>query len=540
VARFADLAGGPGQQPPPPAAGQPPATAGELHPYVAKLLGDECAAVRGTLEGGRNSRLREAALKVGHWVPAYLTFEQAEAALTEAGRTSGLPDWEVERVVLRGLAAGMSEPRTVPATPAATVIEDPTLGGPSAGGYRIRFTWACDIKPRLVRWLWPGLVPQGELTLLAGRGGEGKSTLTLKIAAMASRGELPSGPSEPINVGVVATEDDWSTTIVPRLIVAGADMAHVGRIDRWYDVDGVDAPPVFPTDLQSVEAEIVGRDIRLLILDPAASSLATTDLGRMGKVRAALGPLIGMLHRTGCTAIGLHHFRKGGGKAADLVSESHAFRDIVRCLLLLVAEPDTGRRVVTVDKINSGQPGRSFEFEVASRPFTIEGETAEYPVAGDLGPTDMSVQDLIDRSTSDPDRDDAEAFIVDYLTERGGEAPAGEVIKAGRAAGLSDQTVKDARRRCRNPRITTHKADLRGGWLWGFAKVAETAQGGEDGTPRAHMPPSPPSPPSGAKEPRLCSGCGAEPVAPFGVLCPACRDLIDPRATGRMTRDEDQ
>jgi hypothetical protein len=40
---------------------------------------------------------------------------------------------------------------------------------------------AADVQPERVRWLWPGRVPFGKLTVLDGDPGLGKSTFTIDL-----------------------------------------------------------------------------------------------------------------------------------------------------------------------------------------------------------------------------------------------------------------------------------------------------------------------------------------------------------------------
>jgi len=70
---------------------------------------------------------------------------------------------------------------------------------------------------------------------------------------------------------------------------------------------------------------------------------------------------------------------------------------------------------------------------------------------------------LADRGDGDdePGGNPAAAFIFDYLMRNnvGGEAPAGDVLKAGKAAGFSDNDLKHARSRSRAPRIVYRDPD---------------------------------------------------------------------------------
>ena len=50
------------------------------------------------------------------------------------------------------------------------------------------WTSLADVAPEPVRWLWPGLLPAGKLTVLAGDPGTGKSFLALDWAARVSAG----------------------------------------------------------------------------------------------------------------------------------------------------------------------------------------------------------------------------------------------------------------------------------------------------------------------------------------------------------------
>ena len=83
-----------------------------------------------------------------------------------------------------------------------------------------------DVPAEPVRWLWPGRIPLGKLTVLDGDPGMGKSTVTLTIAAKVSTGSpFPDGARpEPADVILLSAEDEIADTIRPRLEAAGADL----------------------------------------------------------------------------------------------------------------------------------------------------------------------------------------------------------------------------------------------------------------------------------------------------------------------------
>jgi putative DNA primase/helicase len=90
-----------------------------------------------------------------------------------------------------------------------------------------------EIKPETLKWLWPGRIPLGKLTLLIGDPGLGKSLVTIDIAARISRGSnFPDG--ERCEVGDViflSAEDDAADTIRPRLDAAGADVVRIHTLE---------------------------------------------------------------------------------------------------------------------------------------------------------------------------------------------------------------------------------------------------------------------------------------------------------------------
>ena len=86
---------------------------------------------------------------------------------------------------------------------------------------------AAEIEPKRIDFLWPGRLARGKHTAIAGEPGDGKSQLSVYIAATISRGgDWPCGEGRaPIgNTIILNAEDGADDTVVPRLIAAGADL----------------------------------------------------------------------------------------------------------------------------------------------------------------------------------------------------------------------------------------------------------------------------------------------------------------------------
>ncbi len=216
------------------------------------------------------------------------------------------------------------------ASPAVAVPAEPPVGGrmgnvadtpdpknDGAPGTRhsglLRLTAAADITPMSQSWLWHPYIPLGALTLLAGREQVGKSTCSLALAADVTQGRLAGEYlSRPRSVVVVATEDSWETTIVPRLMAAGADLTRVFKLSAVSSFDKDQEGVVnLPDDLTDFEHLITDNDIAFVVLDPLMSRLSDKlDTHRDGSVRRGLEPLVGVAQRTEAALLGLIHVNK--------------------------------------------------------------------------------------------------------------------------------------------------------------------------------------------------------------------------------------
>jgi AAA domain len=94
---------------------------------------------------------------------------------------------------------------------------------------------ATDLKPATQpRWLAKGRIQCAATNLLCGDEGIGKSLLWVWVVAAVTTGNaIPKfgiPEREPAQVLLVVTEDDWCSTVRPRLETAGADLGQVSVI----------------------------------------------------------------------------------------------------------------------------------------------------------------------------------------------------------------------------------------------------------------------------------------------------------------------
>lgn len=312
--------------------------------------------------------------------------------------------------------------------------------------------WASSIRPQRQVWLWENRIPAGTVSALAGRGGTGKTTYAVHLAAHITRGKLPGrhhGHPQPVLIW--SGEDAWGPVLVPRLIAAGADLTKIGKLSITSAVVDGEVTPQLPVDVGRLRRAITDSGAALVIIDPIASTM-TGDLHREADVRDALDPLARLAADTGAVVMFVRHFGKGPGHPSDKMSGSHAFRDAVRSVFLFAEDdhPDGHRIVVTQDKGNYAPPGNeSFAFRLDN--VTVPTDDGPVPVARvvDLGASDESVGDIINRATNRDDdtdaRTEAERWLEDYLTMQG-EVRSDEVKRNAAKAMIAERTLKRAMR----------------------------------------------------------------------------------------------
>jgi len=126
------------------------------------------------------------------------------------------------------------------------------------------------------------------------------------------------------------------------------------------------------------------------------------------------------------------------------------------------------------------------------------------------GESERSVYDVLRENRGDDEdrteQDEAAAWLVDHLAQQGGEANAGDAIKAATKHGFAKRTVQRARKRAG---VAAVKSGMSGGWLWSIDS-RRRHQGAEAAKPQPQtVAPSAPSVAPSEIEHDDCPDCGA-------------------------------
>jgi AAA domain len=328
-----------------------------------------------------------------------------------------------------------------------------TADGERSADSRADVVTLADIEVEPVRWLWPGRIPYGKLTVLEGDPGLGKSQLTLAIAAaVTTGGTLPGDAAhdahagEPGDVLLLTGEDGLRDTVRPRLEAANGDPARVHVLRGVPDPErpGQFQFPSLPEDVTHLLLEIRRRHIRLVIVDTL-----TTYLGgeynsfKDADVRRALAPLANVAETTGCAIVLVRHLTKQSrGRAITAGGGSIGIVGGARSCLLLAEDPDSPElRVLAVVKANLARKPDSLTL-------TIKEAPNGWPRVVWGGTSTHSADDLIAaRGEEGEDRapvEEARELLRQWLPP-GRLVPAKEVHRLGREAGISDKTLYRAK-----------------------------------------------------------------------------------------------
>lgn len=308
-----------------------------------------------------------------------------------------------------------------------------------------------DAERTSVHWLWPGRIPLGKITVMAGDPGLGKSFITLDIAARLSTGapwpDALDAPQTPRGVLLLSAEDDIGDTILPRLEAARADLARItvlrGIRSCLHDSS---TPFCLDRDLSELEAALDALPgVGLIVIDPVTAYVGGVDMNSNPEVRGLLAPLAAMAMRRSVAVLLVTHLNKGAGaKGMYRISGSLALPAAARAAMLVVRDAnDPARRLMLGTKLNVGRAADGMAYRIADGP---DGEAA---VHWEEGAVVMTADEAVRAEEAQPMEagavDEAAAFLRELLKD--GPVPAKQALEEAGQLGIAERTLSRARAR---------------------------------------------------------------------------------------------
>lgn len=335
----------------------------------------------------------------------------------------------------------------------------------------------CDLKPEAIDWIWPGWLAAGKLHILGGAPSTGKTTIGMSMAAIVTTGcSWPDGSYSPQgNVVIWSGEDDPADTLIPRLMLSGADLSRVYFVGDVTDGNGKRAfdPARDMKPLADKLAEI--GNVRLLIVDPIVSAIAG-DSHKNAEVRRGLQPLVDLAGTMRCALVGITHFSKGtGGRdPVERITGSLAFGALARVVLVAArhqAEGDDGetKRVLLRAKSNIGPDDGGFEYDLRQDELSDHPGVVSSFVQWGI-PVEGAARELL--ATADATGDDgdggtlsdAERFLSGLLFD--GPLPTKTIKADADGAGYSWATIRRAQKSLGIDARREGGLGKSGSWVW--------------------------------------------------------------------------
>ncbi len=341
-----------------------------------------------------------------------------------------------------------------------------------------------EVKPTPVTWVWPGRIPEGKVTLLVGHPGQGKSLLTLDIAARVSTGRgWPDNSEhfEPGNTILLSGEDDAEDTIVPRLLAAGADLDHISIFDgvncRDPETHAIKIElPALDRHMEAICEAVRKADARLLVIDPISSFVGHVDDHRNSELRGMLSTLAAMGRDTACAVLCVSHLRKAGGLAVHQAVGSLAYTAAARAVWCLArVREDPERRLLLPVKMNLAKDVGGLAFTLASDSWVSDGAPH---LVWEPDPVTMTADDVLNPDGRRPgpppvEREEACEWLSIALSK--GPREASDLFAEAEADGISKVTLKRAKAELA---IVTFKNGFQGPWTWSMPAPAKESPKG--------------------------------------------------------------
>jgi putative DNA primase/helicase len=366
--------------------GGPKAAFGKAVSFLQLFDGDEQALGRAFPDGeqGRTYDESRADFALANWC-SWLTGNDCPQ-IEEIMRKSALArdKWDKNRTYLRKFTIrkalckdedffNPNYPKAPTVAATGQVDAGTTPGAQSAPARRkLKIIKVSEVDSEPIDWAWEDWLPKSMLTLYAGMGGVGKSTVTLNIAAALSNGgKWPDGTDCPKGrVAIWSGEDVVKYTIRPRLEAMGANLDMIDVI-AGVEHPGSEQTCFDPARDGDLLHEAYGPgSIALLIVDPLISMVAG-DMNQSNEVRRSLQWLVDFAEKVGCAVIGLAHVTKGsqGKNPVERILGSGAFGHVARMVWLGGQHEKTKECAIAKAKTNIVLNAGGFKYKIEPRQF---------------------------------------------------------------------------------------------------------------------------------------------------------------------------
>lgn len=324
-------------------------------------------------------------------------------------------------------------------------MEETTIAKKAVVNEEFEIPSFAEIEEKEIEWLIPEYIPRGQISIMVGEGGCGKSTSLCAIAAAVSAGRstflvekgIPKnlGQCKPEKVLFFSAEDSAEHVLKRRLRKNGAKMDNIYAISL---MDKRFEKLKFNNDF--IEGLLKRYHPALCIFDPIQAFL--TDRIKMSErnaMRNSLSTLVGLGEKYGTTFLIVVHTNKQSGVwGRQRMADSADIWDISRSVLLVGrVDEDEGKelRYISHEKSNYGVLGKTVLYNIEDEQVCCKG----YSTKKDRD--FITAKEYSGRQK--PKREEAKQFVLEFLKD--GEKEIRELGELAEIEGISKYALRMAK-----------------------------------------------------------------------------------------------
>lgn len=307
-------------------------------------------------------------------------------------------------------------------------------------GYTFLAKSMMEVQAENLDWLWYPYLARGELTILEGDPGLGKSYMAQMVAKSIVDGDkLPSPkriPLKPDKIAYFDMENSAGTVTKKRLVNNGCvNLQNYYQEEEPFSIDD-------ESSLENVYEAIEKLKPALVVFDTVNTYIGKADTHKSAEVQQAFKTFVEIARRFNCSVLVLRHLNKSSGDRAIYRGQgSIAFTGLARVVMTVGEHPEEyGTRVMAITKINVTKPPRALTFRIESLPDTLKEQDRSKFEWGEW--VDLSCEDIL-KGGAPIDMSNRGEEIMDFLGEllAAGPMQATAVVRAGEARGISKKSI---------------------------------------------------------------------------------------------------
>lgn len=314
-----------------------------------------------------------------------------------------------------------------------------------------------EVEAKKTKWLWYPYIPLGKITLMQGDPGASKTTLSLAIASIISKGGRFINDDElsyraPAKVLYQTAEDGMDDTIKPRLLKMEPDFGKIFFIDE-HD-QGL--------TLSDTRIEDAFKRLRpaLTIIDPLQAYLgAEVDMHRANEVRPVMAKIGRLAEEYECAVLFIMHMSKmTQQKALYRGLGSIDFAAVARSVLVVGKNPQNDHELIMAhEKSSLAKNGQSVVYHIDQEKGIVFDGFSELTADDILGPK------VTPKGRPGDQLEEAKNLLYEKMGNDG-YARRDDLVSAALSYGITERTLQRAKKEIGIWHLALGRASSRDTW----------------------------------------------------------------------------